>query len=189
MSLDDRAALARFLDAAATSAKARPDVRGRAAWLRSLLFDRAGQASEASKARAELGLLTSWWVAGPFDNEGRTGHATVYAPEKTLVGPIDPNAHFDGKERAVGWRLMPAIAAQGMVSLDAMLRPDTNVTAYLTTMVLRAEGDARGGARGLGGRDQGVGRRRRWCSRATSIGRCASIRTRRRWSCAPAGIA
>ena len=30
---------------------------------------------------------------------------------------------------------MPAIAAQGMVSLDAMLRPDTNVTAYLTTMV------------------------------------------------------
>ena len=133
--IDDRAALARFLDGAATSARARADVRARAAWLRSLLLDRAGQASEASKQRQELGLLTSFWVAGPFDNEGRTGHATVYAPEKQLVGPIDTNARFDGKERAVGWRLMPAIAAQGMVSLDAMLRPDTNVTAYLTTMV------------------------------------------------------
>ncbi|HXU71034.1 MAG TPA: DUF3857 domain-containing protein [Polyangia bacterium] len=133
--LDDRAPLARFLDAAASSPKARADVRGRALWLRSLLLDRAGQASEASKARAGLGLLTSFWVAGPFDNEGRTGHGTVYAPEKQLVGAIDPQARFDGKERGVGWRLMPAISAQGMVSLDAMLRPDTNVTAYLTTMV------------------------------------------------------
>ncbi|HEY2745919.1 MAG TPA: DUF3857 domain-containing protein [Polyangia bacterium] len=133
--LDDRAALAHFLDAATASGKARPDVRARAAWLRSLLMDRGGQASEATKARAELGLLTSWWVVGPFDNEGRSGHATVYAPEKQLVGPIDESAHFDGKERAVSWRLMPAIATQGMVSLDAMLRPDTNVTAYLTTMV------------------------------------------------------
>jgi len=133
--LDDRTPLIRFLDEAAASGKARADVRGRAAWLRSLLLDRSGQASEATKQRAELGLLTSFWVAGPFDNEGRTGHATVYAPEKQLVGPIDTNARFDGKERPVGWRLMPAIAAQGMVSLDAMLRPDTNVTAYLTTMV------------------------------------------------------
>ncbi|MGZ3428615.1 MAG: hypothetical protein ACXVCV_18305, partial [Polyangia bacterium] len=133
--LDDRAALAHFLDEASASPRTRADVRGRAAWLRSLLLDRAGQASEAVKQRAELGLLTSFWVVGPFDNEGRTGHATRYAPEKSLAGPIDPAARFDGKERQVGWRLMPAISAQGMVSLDAMLRPDTNVTAYLTTMV------------------------------------------------------
>ncbi|HEX9105143.1 MAG TPA: hypothetical protein VF997_23190, partial [Polyangia bacterium] len=136
--LDDRAPLIRFLDQAATSGKARADVRGRAAWLRSLLLDRAGQASEATKQRAELGLVTSFWVVGPFDNEGRIGHATVYAPEKQLVGPIDTGARFDGKERQVGWRLMPPTfvnGAQGMVSLDAMLRPDTNVSAYLTTMV------------------------------------------------------
>jgi tetratricopeptide (TPR) repeat protein/transglutaminase-like putative cysteine protease len=133
--LDDRAPLARFLEEAAQNPKTRADVRSRAAWLRSLLMDRMGQASEASKARAELGLLTSWWVAGPFDNEGRTGHATAYGPEKKLTGAIDVSARFDGKERPVGWRSMPPIAAQGMVSLDAMLRPDTNVTAYLTTMV------------------------------------------------------
>jgi len=132
---DDRAALARFVDEAAASPRARADVRGRAAWLRSLLLDRSGQVSEAQKQREALGLITSFWVVGPFDNEGRTGHGTVYAPEKQLVGPIDTSARFDGKERQVGWRLMPAISAQGMVSLDAMLRPDTNVTAYLTTMV------------------------------------------------------
>lgn len=136
--VDDRAALAHFVDEAATSGRARADVRGRAAWLRSLLLDRAGQVSEASKQRAQLGLLTTFWVAGPFDNEGRTGQATAYAPEKQLVGPLDTSARFDGKERQVGWRLMPSAFAngtQGMVSLDAMLRPDTNVTAYLTTMV------------------------------------------------------
>lgn len=136
--LDDRTPLIRFLDEAAASPKARPDVRGRAAWLRSLLLDRSGQASEATKQRAALGLLTSFWVVGPFDNEGRTGHATVYAPEKSLVGAIDTSARYDGKERKVSWRLMPSAfkqGAQGMVSLDAMLRPDTNVTAYLTTMV------------------------------------------------------
>ena len=134
-SLADRAGLIRFIDEAATSATARPDVRARAAWLRSLLLDRLGQASEAQKQRAALGLLTQYWVVGPFDNEGRTGHATRYAPEKQLVGAIDPTARLDGKERAVSWRLMPPIVAQGMVSLDAMLRPDNNVTAYLTTMV------------------------------------------------------
>ena len=133
--LDDRAPLSRFVAAAASSPRARADVRGRAEWLRSILLDRAGQASEATKARAALGLLTSFWVVGPFDNEGRIGHATVYAPEKSLVGPIDTSRRFDGKERPVGWRLMPPIAAEGLVSLDAMLRPDTNVTAYLTTMV------------------------------------------------------
>jgi transglutaminase-like putative cysteine protease/tetratricopeptide (TPR) repeat protein len=133
--LDDRAPLVRFLDEAATSVTARADVRGRAAWLRSLVLDRLGQSSEAQKQRAALGLLTDFWVAGPFDNEGRTGHATPFGPEKQLGGAIDAAATFDGKERPVGWRRMPAIAAQGMVSLDAMLRPDTNVTAYLTTMV------------------------------------------------------
>lgn len=133
--LADRAPLARFLDEAAASPSARADVRGRAAWLRSLVLDRLGRASEAQKQRAELGLLTEFWVIGPFDNEGRTGHATVYPPEKQLGGAIDPAAKLDGRERPVSWRRMPPIAAQGMVSLDAMLRPDTNVTAYLTTMV------------------------------------------------------
>ncbi|MDB4971022.1 MAG: Cell division protein FtsK [Myxococcales bacterium] len=133
--LDDRAPLARFLEEAATSKTARADVKARAVWLRSLVLDRMGQPKAAEAERARLGLLTQFWVAGPFDNEGRTGHAAKFAPETQLVGAIDPSVKLDGKERAVQWRLMPAIAQQGMVSLDAMLRPDTNVTAYLTTMV------------------------------------------------------
>src|SRR5262249_29942360 len=43
--LDDRTPLVRFLDEAAQNPKARADVRSRAAWLRSLLMDRMGQAS------------------------------------------------------------------------------------------------------------------------------------------------
>lgn len=133
--LDDRAPLVRFLDEAAHSPAARADVRGRAAYLYALVLDRLGKTSEAAAERERLGLLTRFWVVGPFDNEGRTGHATVFAPERALLAPLDPAARFDGKERAVSWRLMPPIATQGMVSLDTLLRPDTNVTAYLTTLV------------------------------------------------------
>ncbi len=133
--LDDRAPLVALLDRAVGSTVARADVRARAAFVRSLLLDRLGKTSDAEAERAKLGLLTQFWVVGPFDNEGRTGHATVFGPEKQLLAVPRTDAKFDGKERAVTWRRMPAIAAQGMVSLDAMLRPDTNVTAYLTTMV------------------------------------------------------
>lgn len=133
--LDDRAPLVALLDRAVGSPLIRPDVRARAAFVRSLVLDRLGKTSDAEAERAKLGLLTQFWVVGPFDNEGRTGHATVFGPEKQLLVPPRADAHFDGKERAVSWRRMPAIATQGMVSLDAMLRPDTNVTAYLTAMV------------------------------------------------------
>jgi tetratricopeptide (TPR) repeat protein/transglutaminase-like putative cysteine protease len=133
--LDDRAPLVQLLDEAARSRTARPDVRARAGYLRAVVLDRLGKTSQAAAARAEHGLLTQYWVVGPVDNEGRTGQTTVFAPERALLGPIDPAARFAGKERPVSWRLMPPIAAQGMVSLDALLRPDTNVTAYLTTLV------------------------------------------------------
>ncbi|HWE27609.1 MAG TPA: hypothetical protein VHB97_06370, partial [Polyangia bacterium] len=133
--LDDRAPLVALLDRAVGSTAARADVKARAAFVRSLVLDRLGKTSDAEAERAKLGLLTQFWVVGPFDNEGRTGHATVFGPEKQLLTPPRADAKFDGKERSVSWRRMPAIATQGMVSLDAMLRPDTNVTAYLTTMV------------------------------------------------------
>ena len=132
--LDDRSALDRFF-AHVESSQALPDVRARARFLRSLLLDRFGQTKEAERLRRELGLVTRFWMVGPFDNEGRAGHAAVYGPEKSA---FDPAQHFSGKERQVGWRPLPAIAHQGALPLDLVLRPDSSATAYVTT-VLRTE--------------------------------------------------
>ena len=135
--LPDRAPIVQFLDEAAASAKARPDVRARAAFLRSLAYDRQGHEAEAQKTRAALGMITRWWMVGPFDNEGKAGHAAVYPPERELAtaSAIDPKATFEGKDRPVAWRLLPEISTSGMVPLDAVLRPDSQVTAYLTVAV------------------------------------------------------
>jgi tetratricopeptide (TPR) repeat protein len=133
--LDDRAPLVAFLDEAAHAQAVRPDVRGRAGYLHSLLLDRLGRAKDARAERAALGLVTRFWIVGPFENEGRTGHATVYGPERALAGGLDPGVSFDGKDRSVRWRRAPELDHQGQVRLDAFLRPDSFVTGYLTTFV------------------------------------------------------
>jgi Tfp pilus assembly protein PilF len=129
--LADRAPVVKLLDEAVAS-KAHPEVRARATYLRALVHDRQGQAEEAARLRKKLGLIDRFWVAGPFDNEGKAGHETVFGPEE---GRFDEKAAWSGKDRKVGWRLMPEVVTQGIVNLEAFLRPEANVTAYLTVAV------------------------------------------------------
>jgi transglutaminase-like putative cysteine protease/tetratricopeptide (TPR) repeat protein len=132
--LPDRAPLVAFLDAAAGAAAARPEVRARAAYLRSIVLDRLGRHDEAETARRALGLMTRFWLVGPFDNEGRAGHGALFGPE-TAAG-FDSQASWPGKERSVAWRLLPSAATtQGMVVLESVLRPEGDGTAYLTVAV------------------------------------------------------
>ena len=133
--LADRAPLVKFLDEVMAS-HAPAEVRSRAAYLRALVYDRGGDrqggVAEAARLRKGLGLIERFWVAGPFDNEGKAGHDNVFGPES---GRFDPHATFAGKDRRVGWRLAPEVATGGMVALDAFLRPESNVTAYATVAV------------------------------------------------------
>jgi transglutaminase-like putative cysteine protease/tetratricopeptide (TPR) repeat protein len=131
--VQDRGPLVALLDEAAGAAAARPDIRGRAAYLRAIALDRLGRPDQAGALRKQLGLIGRFWVAGPFDNEGKAGHAAVYGPEK--ADRVDPQASWDGKEHKVGWRLLPELGVQGLVSLDAALRPEANVTAYAAVAV------------------------------------------------------
>ena len=48
---------------------------------------------------------------------------------------VRPQVALEGKERPVGWRRLPKVVLQGLVPLDACLRPETNVTAYATVAV------------------------------------------------------
>src|SRR6185369_14330966 len=78
--LGDRGPLVKLLDDALLG-KAQAEVRARAAYLRALVHDRQGHDKEAAALRKQLGLISRFVVAGPFDNEGKAGHDTVFGPE------------------------------------------------------------------------------------------------------------
>src|SRR5262249_7064156 len=91
--VSDRNAIAALLDAAKDDPKQRPDVRARAAFLRSLVADSQGDAEGAHRLRTGIGLVTDWQVLGPFDNEGHAADRKALPPEHDLARPVD------GKER------------------------------------------------------------------------------------------
>ncbi|MFO0609873.1 MAG: DUF3857 domain-containing protein [Polyangiales bacterium] len=97
-----------------------------------------GQTSAADAIAHRLGFITSWWVVGPFDNEGRAGLARAFGPEEDPVGALDAARAFEGRERPARWRRMPAVAVGGYVPLDAAVRPSVNVCAYAATAVRSA---------------------------------------------------
>ena len=97
-----------------------------------------GQTAEAEALTRRLGYITAWRVVGPFDNEGRAGFARAFAPEESPVAALDSARAFEGRERPVHWRAMPAVMTSGYVPLDAAVRPSVNVCAYAATTVRAA---------------------------------------------------
>lgn len=137
--VDDRDAIRALLDEVSGDPRQLPVVRGRAGFLRSIVDERLGDLPGARKRRAALGFIADWLVLGPFDNEGKAGDRATLAPEADLGVRADPDKPYAGKagsERPVKWRpIAPRLLAQGMVPLDAVLRPDQHVLAYATTYV------------------------------------------------------
>ena len=94
-----------------------------------------GDVEAAHQTIGELGYITDWQIAGPFDNEGKQGFAEAMGPESDLAA-FEADATWRGKEREVGWRRYPSqITHYGYTSFDAVHRPDTNVCSFATTMV------------------------------------------------------
>jgi tetratricopeptide (TPR) repeat protein/transglutaminase-like putative cysteine protease len=132
--VDDRARLVALLDEARGDARQHPAVRARATFLRAAVHDRQGERARGDELRRELGVIGAWMVLGPFDNEGKAGHAQVLPPESEPV--VDPGREYAGRERPVRWRVFPErLASRGLVALDAGLRPAENVVGYATTWV------------------------------------------------------
>ena len=87
-------------------------------------------ASERPPVEAALGVIQSWMVIGPFDNERGTGFARAYPPERA----IDPGASVPGKRRAVRWRTIPVDhSPYGTVDLNSLMRPNDQCLAYALT--------------------------------------------------------
>jgi Tfp pilus assembly protein PilF len=87
-----------------------------------------GRLDMAADEEAGLGVVSAWFVAGPFDNERGTGFGRAFDPEST---PFDPAATFEGKKTTVGWRALPfADLPRGQVELDSLMRPADQGVAY-----------------------------------------------------------
>lgn len=92
-----------------------------------------GRFDLAGHDQSDLGVLTAWFVVGPFDNERGTGFARDHGPE---AAPFDLERSFEGKKTAVGWRPVPLERLpRGEVDLDALMRPDDQALAYALTYV------------------------------------------------------
>lgn len=97
---------------------------------------RAGELEAARERVRDLGYVTDWRVAGPFDNEGKSGFDTELPPEAALKAPVDLGATWPGKERPVSWRTQPEPAARlGYMDFDAVLRPNTKACAFAETFI------------------------------------------------------
>lgn len=91
---------------------------------------------EGSTARiAALGYVSRFAVIGPFDNEGKGGFVRAFGPELDGAKAWDPEATYQGKERAVKWRIPPDVFHSGWLDFGSLVRPQENVCAYAVTFV------------------------------------------------------
>ncbi|MCS6915295.1 MAG: DUF3857 domain-containing protein [Myxococcales bacterium] len=134
--VDDREALWKMVAAAADNPRLSPDVR---AYAHALLWQWRPAGPDARTASdATLGLVQACEIIGPFDNEGRRGHSTVYPPEQEEAIP-GAGVTYEGRNRVLPptWRPVPriALARDGRILLDNAFRPNSWVTAYAACYV------------------------------------------------------
>src|SRR4051812_47371447 len=125
------------LEGTARSPKARPDVKALATEMRAELTMAQGQLLRAAALFEEAAPIRAWSVIGPFENEGRAGLLTAYAPEKD---GYDPKAVYGGKEHDVAWRALPSgHAPYGFVDLGGAIYPRSDVAVYAVTVLRSAK--------------------------------------------------
>ena len=137
--LTDLGPVAAGLDQIIAALKARSDVRALARFVRAQLSLSLGQLPQARAAAGALAQVRTWAVIGPFDNDGRSGLAAEYPPEKE---GFVPGAHYPGKEHEVAWRTLPDPGPLGLVNLASAIAPHVEVAVYAATVlpVGRAQG-------------------------------------------------
>ncbi len=94
----------------------------------------AKQLSEKLEQELDLprhfGFLMNWHVIGPFDNTGREGFDTVFAPETE----IKLDAAYPGKEgKEVAWQPLVSTDEYGKIDLNQPFGPLKEVTGYAHT--------------------------------------------------------
>ena len=118
------------LESAAQARKLRPDVKALALHLLAQVRRAQGQLPQARAIADGLGFVRAWALIGPFDNDGRRGHAAVFAPE---TAGVVFGTRYAGKEHEVEWRTLPDVAPLGTLELGSAISPRQDVTVYAAT--------------------------------------------------------
>ncbi|MCC6552817.1 MAG: DUF3857 domain-containing protein [Polyangiaceae bacterium] len=124
-------AIASVSESATASAPARVYAELLSAYARRRRGDLDGAIAKVNR----LGFIGRWATVGPFDNEGKVGLDRDFGPESELGQPIPVGRAYDGKERAVRWRVPPEIPLYGWFDFGDFMRPAEGVCAYATTFV------------------------------------------------------
>lgn len=123
------------LHALSGDARIPPPLRVYSGLLEAYARRRRGDLAGAKHRIKELGFVRRWIVAGPFDNEGKTGLDRSFGPEDEIGEPLSMTRTYEGKERQVENRIAPDAFPYGWVDLGAMMRPQEKVCGYATTFV------------------------------------------------------
>jgi tetratricopeptide (TPR) repeat protein len=136
----DPAQVEEELHAVASDAAEPAPIRVYAALLEAYARRRRGDLDGARARIDRLGYVGKWMLVGPFDNEGKGGHATAFDPEKEQQVPLDVVRDYDGKDhKPVRWRLLPAVSPYGWTDVGVFVRPAESTCSYLTTFVQDAK--------------------------------------------------
>ncbi|MCC6647600.1 MAG: DUF3857 domain-containing protein [Polyangiaceae bacterium] len=118
-----------------------PPLRAYAGMLHAYARRRRGDLDGAKRRLAALGYVGRWLAVGPFDNEEKGSLHTAFGPEDDLAQPLVVGKAYEGKERPVAWRKIPAeLASFGWLDLGNVVRPSEKVCADATTFVRSRSG-------------------------------------------------
>jgi tetratricopeptide (TPR) repeat protein len=120
----------------ADDATAAAPVRAYAGLLEAYARRRRGDLDGARARIAHLGYLGNWMLAGPFENDGKSGFDVAFEPEKEQELPLNLTHDYDGKShRPVRWRMLPSVSPYAWVDFGSFVRPTEQVCVYATTFV------------------------------------------------------
>jgi hypothetical protein len=131
-------AVAAVLDAGEQALRDRQEDRAKAEFRRA--FDHALDSAQVTQAaeklkslgeqadvHAHLGLITNWWLVGPFDAPEKTGFAAKFAPESK----VDLAATYTGQAgQKIGWIKHQTTDVLGLVDLNRALGPTREAVGY-----------------------------------------------------------
>ncbi|MDB4982594.1 MAG: Tetratricopeptide 2 repeat protein, partial [Myxococcales bacterium] len=110
-----------------------PLVAAQATMLLAHQLEERGDDAGARALRAPLHALTKLWVVGPF-GEGRGGFSQEFPPETDPELPSRAHS-YKGKLGVVSWRAAEGAVREGALLVDALVRPDSQTTAYVSAFV------------------------------------------------------
>jgi hypothetical protein len=132
-----RVAVQRMIGAAAKAKEAKDTASGKKLYLQAfraaldpdqldLAFDELTKMGEKPHLRSQLGLLSSWWLIGPFDHRKGIGFDAVYPPELE----IDLTKKYAGTVGEVSWIKKESDERHAILDLNKLIAPHKGAVAY-----------------------------------------------------------